>query len=281
LGETEFVEGVVDCDVEIDFDPEDPPKTLYESLVHNTPLVLYSEDLTRLQFLLAEIPRQARQFQLDLPESALSLAPIADQNWRESWKASFKPVSIKDTLVIFPPWEKPESFPHPLKIMLDPGMAFGTGQHETTRICLDIFLEQPIPGCVLDVGTGSGILAMAAKLRGAKSVVANDIDPDSIRVAQENLDANGISGIFLTTAPVAELPNHKYDFVFANIQFKPLLRLMPDILSKIAPKTPVLISGILATELEEFLSALQPMGVAVKQHRFLGHWTGILCEKSM
>lgn len=280
LGESEFVEGAVDCDVEIDFDPEDPPMELYESLSSQTPLVLYSEDLARLEALRSAVAARAEGAGVALATEDFHLAPIADQDWRESWRASFRPVDVKGVFVILPPWEVPGAFPHAYTIVIDPGMAFGTGQHETTRLCLGMLLDLPHPPRrVLDVGTGSGILAIAARLYGAEHVVGNDIDPESVRVAEENAAANGVSDITFSGKPLEELPALAYDLVFANIQFEPLVRLLPAILERAPHATRYLFSGILASETEEFARHLETRGLRVLRTEVMGHWTGLCCEK--
>jgi len=279
LGEHEFVEGAIDCDVEFDYDPEHFQRDYYKELAHDVPVVLYREDEAHLVSVRANVQARMSDFGLTLGDAAFSLAPIADQNWRESWKASFKPIDVNGTFVILPPWEKQEDFSQPHKIVIDPGMAFGTGQHETTRLCLEIMLDLPRPVRVLDVGTGSGILAIAARMLGATHVLGNDIDAESVHIAAENALVNGVDQVVFTETPVHELPDEKYDLILANIQYKPLLRVMPDILKKADAQTKILISGILVTEIEEFTRYLDGQGVHVISWRPMGHWTGIVCEK--
>lgn len=288
LGETAFVEGAADCDTEVDYDPAGLPSEQYDAFAAGSPVVFYDEDLSRLERLRAAIQARMADVGLSLPESAFHVGPLADQNWRESWKASFRPIDIRGVFAILPPWERIEDFPQPHKIVIDPGMAFGTGQHDTTRVCLDMLLDLPRPRCVLDVGTGSGILAIAAAQLGAHEVVGNDIDPESVRTAvhnaHTNLPTDVARGIVFTEAPVAALPTPKsgggYDLVFANIQIKPLMRLTPDILAKVTPATRIVFSGILASEKDEFLAFLATLGVHVHEVRTQGHWLGILCQAS-
>ncbi|MCA2958780.1 MAG: 50S ribosomal protein L11 methyltransferase [Silvanigrellales bacterium] len=288
LGETAFVEGAVDCDTEVDYDPRGQPSDQYEAYAAGSPVIFYDENRQHLESLRAAIQARMADFGLSLGESAFHIGLLADQNWRESWKASFRPIDIRGVFAILPPWERLEDFPQPHKIVIDPGMAFGTGQHDTTRVCLDMLLDLPPPRCVLDVGTGSGILAIAAALLGARELMGNDIDPESVRTAinnaRENLPAEIAGNIVFTEASVAALPALKseagFDLIFANIQIKPLMRLAPEILAKATAQTHIVFSGILASEKEEFLAFLDTLSVRVHEVRTQGHWLGILCQIS-
>jgi ribosomal protein L11 methyltransferase len=283
LGENEFVEGAVDCDTEVDYDPAGVPSDQYDDFARGSPVIFYDEDRERLETLRANVLARAGDAGLNLGEAAFHLAPLADQNWRESWKASFRPIDVKGVFVILPPWEDPQAFAQPHKIIIDPGMAFGTGQHETTRLCLEMLLELPsIPARVLDVGTGSGILAIAARMRGSALAWGNDVDPQSVLVAKENSRVNGVDDghtLFTEeTAGAIARPDGGFDLVFANIQIKPLMRITPEILGCARVGAPVLFSGILAEEVDEFLAYLALMPVRVIATRRLGHWMGIHCE---
>lgn len=278
LGETTFVEGAVDCDVEFEYNYEHVSHDYYAELAHNVPLSLYGEDLAHLERLRSDLLARADEYGLLLTDAAITLAPIADQNWRDSWKASFKPVDVAGTFVILPPWEDPASFMHPHKIIIDPGMAFGTGQHETTRLCLEMFLNLPTPARVFDVGSGSGILAIAASMAGSAFLLGNDIDAESVKIARENASANGVHNVVFTDATVDAIPEKDFDLIFANIQFKPLSKIFPDITARLAPGGHVLISGILAAEVDEFRDVLASHGAHVLEVKQMGHWTGILCE---
>ncbi len=132
------------------------------------------------------------------PLPAPTFTPIADQNWMEAWKEHYKPIPIGKRLIIVPVWlELPEAERIPIRI--DPGMAFGTGTHPTTQLCLELIEEQyPAEGegprSVIDVGCGSGILSIAALKVGAESALGVDIDPASVKASRENAQANGIAG---------------------------------------------------------------------------------------
>ena len=278
LGESHFVEGEIDCDM-LDFDYDQLDKDYYKELVQNTPLILYSEDLPRLEHVKSQILSSAPDYGLLLPSETLSLKPIADQNWRESWKASFKPIDVNGQIIILPPWENKDEFAHKHKIIIDPGMAFGTGQHETTRLCLEMFLENPEMGRVLDVGTGSGILAIAACMLGSKEVLGCDIDEDSVNISIENAEFNKVTGATFTSTTIDKIPDTDFDFAFANIQIKPLIRIFSHILDRVRPGGKILVSGILNSERLEFSQFLNESHVNTLEIKEMGHWLGILCEK--
>lgn len=281
LGEPNFVEGAIDCDIEFEYGPENFQRDYYGELANNLPVVVYGEDIEKLKSLRDEICLRGKNFNLDLAPKDMIIEPCADQNWRESWKASFKPVDIDGHCVVLPPWEDKNSFPHRYKIIIDPGMAFGTGQHETTRLCLKFFYElKKIPRTVFDVGTGSGILAIAAKMHGCEVILGCDIDEASIGIAEENAVANNVSGLKFTSTPIADLPADAYDLVFANIQSKPLLRIFPEIAKRVSDNGAIIVSGVLENERSEFESAIATLGFKVTGHRQMGDWAGLLCTRS-
>ena len=191
-----------------------------------------------------------RQPGLILPRPELS--SVTSEDWSTSWKVNFKPLHIGRRLLIVPSWEEPQPQPDDIVLRLDPGMAFGTGGHETTRLCLEL-LEQIMDGmptlltpAVLDLGTGSGILAMAAVQLGAGRVCAVDIDPLAVEVAQENLAINGLAEqVECSTTPLESLEG-RFDIILANILAEELIRLAPHLTERLSPDGSLVLSGILA-----------------------------------
>ena len=186
---------------------------------------------------------------------------VKNEDWANNWKVHFKPVRIGERLVIKPTWEEYQEIPGDLVIQIDPGMAFGTGAHPTTRMCLES-LERicfnksggKLPDPVLDVGTGSGVLSIAAALMGATRITAVDIDPEAVRVTRENLELNGAEKIVAaSTTSLADLEG-EYGVVVANILAEELVRLSDQLTAKIAPGGWLILSGIL-TEKAEFVCA--------------------------
>lgn len=280
--EHNFVEGALDCDVEFEYDYEHLSRDYYGELVRQVPVILYSEDLPHLQGLKDNLLAEMKSRAIPLSEKQIVLQPIADQNWRESWKASFKPIDISGRFAILPPWENPADFPQQHKIIIDPGMAFGTGQHETTRLCLELLLEQKgVPEKVLDVGTGSGILAIAASMLGSKFIIGNDIDENSVHIAQVNAKDNGIHDARFVSTAIDEISETDFDLVFANIQLRPLTKIFGDIVGHTRHGGTIIVSGILTTEIDDFRALVERSGSIVKKVVTLGHWSGIVCERPL
>lgn len=186
---------------------------------------------------------------------------IKNEDWANNWKVHFKPVRIGKRLVIKPTWEEYQEAEGDLVIRIDPGMAFGTGAHPTTKMCLES-LERiafdacggKLPNPVLDVGTGSGVLSIAAALLGATEITAVDIDPEAVRVTRENLELNGVADLVAaSTTDLSRLPEG-FAVVVANILAEELVRLSDQLISRVAPGGWLILSGIL-TEKEEFVRA--------------------------
>lgn len=281
IGEENFVEGALDCDVEFEYGPGHSSRDYYAELARDVPVMLYGEDLAHLEGVRGRIVENLSRFNLQPPDVTQSIAPLADQNWRESWKASFKPIDVDGKLVILPPWEDRAQFSQPHAIVIDPGMAFGTGQHETTRLCLGLLCDyvatrprEAAPWRVFDVGAGSGILAIAARLLGAEEALGCDIDEESVAIAHENAIQNGITQARFTATPLHEIAERDFDLVFANIQMKPLRILMGDIMARLGRHGTLLVSGVLAEEEDEFTSLVAGLGGRVVEVRRDGDWIG-------
>ena len=190
------------------------------------------------------------------------LAEIEDRDWSEEWKKGLGPVDI-GRVRIRPSWIQAAPPPGSVEVVLDPGMAFGTGSHQTTSLCLAALSEllATRPGAaVLDVGTGSGLLAIAASKLGAGRVAANDVDPVAVDVARENAARNGVR-LELAAAPVEAITG-AFDVVVANILANTLVELAPALVSRLAPSGVVLLSGILAPQEDEVRRAYLALGLA-------------------
>ncbi len=148
----------------------------------------------------------------------VSLQGVKEEDWAENWKQYYKPFRIGEHMVVKPTWESWNAQPGDLIIEIDPGMAFGTGTHETTAMCVSLIEAYYRGGTLLDVGTGSGILAIAAARLGAKGIVAVDIDPDAVRVAKENVAHNGLeNAIDVRKGDLLQGLSQQFDFAVANI----------------------------------------------------------------
>jgi ribosomal protein L11 methyltransferase len=176
------------------------------------------------------------------PIGELTARVVDDKDWLESWKAEFVPIRI-GTFVVRPTWSEPAA--DAVEIVLDPGMAFGTGLHPTTQQCLEALSTLQLGGrSVLDVGTGSGILAIAAAKRGASPVVAVDTDPLAVDAARENAVANGVA-IPVGVGSAADVPG-RFEVVMANIVAPVLQRIAPHLAARLASGGTLLLAGITA-----------------------------------
>ncbi|WP_277372939.1 50S ribosomal protein L11 methyltransferase [Pseudomonas sp. AA-38] len=188
-----------------------------------------------------------------LPEHQLER--IEDQDWERSWMDNFQPMRFGQRLWIVPSWHAaPE--PDAVNLLLDPGLAFGTGTHPTTALCLEWLDGQPLEGCnVLDFGCGSGILAIAALLLGAPQAVGTDIDPQALEASRDNASRNGIDPARFPVYLPADLPQQQADVLVANILAGPLVSLAPQITALVKAGGRLALSGILAEQAEEVRTA--------------------------
>lgn len=189
----------------------------------------------------------------ELPEHQVER--IEDQDWERSWMDNFQPMRFGRRLWIVPSWHQaPE--PEAVNLLLDPGLAFGTGTHPTTALCLEWLDGQELAGCnVLDFGCGSGILAIAALLLGAERAVGTDIDPQALEASRDNATRNGIDPARFPLYLPAELPQQPVEVVVANILAGPLVQLAPQITSLVKPGGRLALSGILAEQAGEVRAA--------------------------
>ena len=181
---------------------------------------------------------------------AFSIEPVAEQNWVQLTQSQFDPIRVSERLWIVPSWhESPD--PAAINLILDPGMAFGTGSHPTTRLCLEWLERNVAAGCsLLDYGCGSGILAIAAARLGAGRVAGVDIDPLAVEAARANAERNGVTALFADSAqPVAG----EYDVVVANILSNPLRVLAPAICAHVRSGGRLALSGILREQADEII----------------------------
>ena len=197
-------------------------------------------------------------------------------DWANEWKKYFKPLPVGDRLLIQPAWEEPDGDSGRTVLTMEPGMAFGTGAHETTRMCLELIERYVIPGMeILDVGCGSGILSIAALLLGAKKAVGVDIDPTAVRTAAENAALNRVEDRFEALAgSLTDRVNGRYDMVAANIVADVILELNGSILGYLKPGAVYLMSGIIDRREEEILASLKDRFDILEIKRDRG-WTAI------
>jgi ribosomal protein L11 methyltransferase len=238
---------------------------------------------------LREVERFLDQLAAQNPGLTLAkpiISTVCSEDWSTSWKVNFKPLRVGRRLMIVPTWEEAPLNPGDIMLRLDPGMAFGTGGHETTRLCLEllesIMDDMPtllIPS-VLDLGTGSGILAMAAVRLGAGRVCAVDIDPLAIEVARENLIVNDLADqVECSTTPLEKLTG-TFDVILANILAEELVRLAPQLIERLAAGGLLVLSGILAEKEELVRNGFSNSELEYRETRRDGEWVALLYKKA-
>jgi len=206
--------------------------------------------------------------------------PLLEEDWGAGWKEHFHPFHVAPRLVIKPSWEAYEPAEGEAVIEMDPGMAFGTGLHASTRLALgfieDICAGAP-PDCALDVGTGTGILAMAAALRGASLVIAVDNDPDAVVAAAENLARNDLTGrVGVSGRDLGEIAG-TFDLIAANITADVLLPLAPLLVERLSPCGALVLAGLLAgDQAREVRTAYEARGLLCAAERCEGEWASLL-----
>ena len=210
----------------------------------------------------------------------LNTEGVEQQDWETAWKQYYHAMDIGQHLAIVPSWEEYDTDRTVLR--MDPGMAFGTGTHETTALCLTV-LDELVKGGerVLDIGTGSGILAIAALLLGAKSAEGVDIDPMCVRTAGENARLNGVQEQFqVLVGDLSDQAEGRYDIITANIVAAAILSLAPDLPALMGPDTLFIASGIIDQKKDEVIAGLQKVGLQVVDVREKRGWECILARKA-
>lgn len=202
---------------------------------------------------------------------------VADEDWAECWKQFYHPRRIGRTLVICPSWEAFEAKPEDRVLILDPGMAFGTGYHASTALCMELLEEHLLDHAaptVLDVGIGSGILSLSALLLGAGGVTGVDVDPVAVRVARENLERNGF-GERAQVRQFEGVPDGLYDLVMANIVASVLVELSPRLAAAVAPGGRLIAGGIVEERRDEVVAAFEAQGLELEAERDREAWVGL------
>ena len=235
-------------------DAEDQP--IFEPELNTTPLWTHTHLLALFE---ADTDAQAVFAHLQLLTDAElpghHAEVIEDQDWERSWMDNFHPIRFGQRLWIVPSWlDAPE--PDAVNLLLDPGLAFGTGTHPTTALCLEWLDGQPLQDCeVLDFGCGSGILAIAALLLGAKHAVGTDIDVQALEASRDNAGRNGIAEASFPLYLPEDLPAQQADVLVANILAGPLVSLAPQLATLVKSGGRLALSGILAEQGEEVAAA--------------------------
>ena len=252
-------------------------RTYVEASPENEALLLAARDA---------VERMKRQtFPYDVGTLDLTVSVRDDEDWANSWKKNYRPMKIGERLLVLPSWETADPEGRTV-LKLDPGMAFGTGSHQTTHMCLELIEKTVREGdSALDLGCGSGILSIAAVLLGASGAVAVDIDPVTEHIAAENAALNGIGtdryrvyvGDVLTDRALRKRIAGKYDLVVANIVADIIIRLAPIATEFVRSGGTFIVSGIITERLQEVRDALAEAGFAIREEKRMDDWNAVLC----
>lgn len=225
--------------------------------------------LEELKYGLQEITNRLENASWDI-----SLLTLAEEDWAHSWKAYFKPSKVGNKIVIKPSWETFTPQEGELILELDPGMAFGTGNHATTSMCVKLLEKYLQPGMeVIDVGTGTGILAMSAATLGAEKVLALDFDEVAVRVARENTIRNGLEKkIILAQNDLLHGRTEKVQLVVANIIADVIIRLLPQVETRLDPKGYFIASGIISERKNDVCEAALKLGFSLVEEKEEDDW---------
>lgn len=248
-------------------------------------ITAYYPESTNIEAVIAQIKERLAEltdFGLQTGAVQLSTQELVEEDWAENWKKYYEPTRITHDLTIVPSWTDYEAQAGEKIIKLDPGMAFGTGTHPTTKMSL-FALEQVLRGSetVIDVGTGSGVLSVASSLLGAKEIFAYDLDDVAVRVAQENIDLNvGTENIHVTAGDLLKGVAIEADVIVANILADILVNLTDDAYRLVKDEGYLIMSGIISEKLDMVLEAAHSVGFFLEIHMIQGEWNALVFKKT-
>ncbi len=211
----------------------------------------------------------------------VAISEVPDQDWMQKWKEGFEPINIGERLIVAPSWKLPEAAADRAVIQIDPGMAFGTGTHETTRLCLEAIESLWSGGSMIDVGTGTGILAIAAALLAKEShIVAIDVDPLAVKVAKENIEINRVEQtIEILEGQPADFAGHTFDVVVANLTAEVIIALMNDLVACLNETGVMILSGILTILRDDVEKSAADVGLKIVERKEAGEWSMLVAQR--
>lgn len=214
------------------------------------------------------------------PIGEINVTEIDDDSWYDSWKKFYSPLEIGNYAIV-PEWINYENKNNLIKVLIDPGMAFGTGEHESTKMCLSLMSDIPFEGKdVIDVGTGSGILGVASMLSGAKSCYMCDIDSVAVKAASENAKLNKVEDkVEIELADLLTKKDKKADVILANLTADILIRLSKDLPDHMQNGAVLICSGIIHERKKEVIDAFLQAGLTLEKDLIMGEWNGLRFKK--
>ncbi len=219
------------------------------------------------------------QFGIDKGKGLITVCKVNEEDWENNWKKYYKPTKIGEKIVVKPIWEDYLTKDEEIVVELDPGMAFGTGTHETTRMCIKALEKYVKPESkVFDIGTGSGILAISAAKLKAKEVIGVDLDPVAVKSASENVKYNDISNIKILEGNLMEVVKGKADIVIANIIADIIIFLTEGVKDFIVPGGRFISSGIIKERKDDVISKLESCGFNIEEVNIDGEWVCIVAK---
>ena len=236
------------------------------------------EELMQVRQILARLKAQDPDGKYGRLE--LEMKDVDEEDWSNAWKKYYHPVQVGEHLVVCPSWEAYDRQPDDVVLTLNPGMAFGTGTHDTTRLCMELLEKYITPqDTVLDVGCGSGILAITAALLGANKIIGCDIDEVAVKVAGENAALNGVQDrIAFHQGDLTSQVEGSFQIICANIVADVIIRLSEDVGRYLAKDGIYITSGIIDTREQDVLNALEQNGFQVIERRTSGGWVALACK---
>lgn len=244
----------------------------------------------RVSASMKELKSMEAELGMELGSLETRVRIVDEEDWANNWKAYFKPIAVGEKLLVCPSWEEVPEGSTGAVLRIDPGMAFGSGTHHTTRMCLELLEKLISPDMrVADLGCGSGILSIAASLMGARETYAIDIDPVAAKVAGENAALNGIdmdkyfirTGDILTDAEFKkDIAGEKFDIVMANIVANIIIAFAPVVPQLMKDGGMFIASGIIDDRLDEVTEALRENGLKIIEVREGEDWRALLAEKA-
>jgi len=274
------LKGVV-CNVPLE-EPDEGFGTQTLPLPDRNSIVGYFPDMDSSDIILEKIQTRSMELTQFGIQVKIEVEIVDEKDWADAWKTYFNVTRITNRIVIKPDWKDYDPEPDDIVIHLDPGMAFGTGTHPTTAMCIRMIQQFLVPGSgFLDVGTGSGILMIAAAGLGANRMTGIDTDEVAVEISKKNLDKNKVSSLLYSLActTLDQTPPQTYDLIAANIIAQVIVDVMPDLEKRIAPGGVAILSGIIRERKPDVLAALETNNLHIYHETNEGDWVALAVRR--